>query len=98
MHRIPFRHILFHCTPFWLGVHFLFDLQVPSKILVEVLRCKVRVDGRSEVGLDKAGRAAPGEVQRVVGVDSDGDEIRFLKFEEEARHQDCGDAVGKNSW
>ena len=98
MHRIPFRHMLFHGTPFWLGVHFLFDLQVPSKILVEVLRCKVRVDGLSEVGLDKAGRAAPGEVQWVVGVDSDGDEIRFLKFEEEARHQDCGDAVGINSW
>ena len=93
MHRIPFRHILFHCTPFWLGVHFLFDLQVPSKILVEVMRFKVWVDGRSKVGLDEAGCAAPGEVQGVVGVDSDGDEVRFLKFEHEVGHQDCGYAV-----
>ena len=49
-----------------------------------IVRVKVRVDGRSELGLDEAGCAALGEVQWVVGVDSDGDEICFLKFEHEA--------------
>ena len=98
MHRILFRRvsfcrILLYCTPFWLGAHFLLDLQVPLKVLVEVVRFKIRVDGRSELGLDEAGCAAPGEVQGVIGVDSDGDEIRFLKFKHEVRHQDGSYAV-----
>ena len=94
-HRVSFHRTLFHCTPFQLRMHVLLDLQVPSKILVEVMRFKVWVDGRSEVGLDEAGCAAPGEVQGVVGVDSDGDEMCFLEFEHEVRHQDCSYAVGK---
>ena len=85
--------ILFHCTPFGLGAHFLLNLQVPLKVLIELERFEVRVYRRSELGLDEAGCAAPGDMQGVVGVDSDSDEICFLKLEEEVRHQDRGDAV-----
>ena len=87
------RRILFRCTLFRIGVLFLLDLQVPLKILVKLVRFKARVDGRSELRLDEAGCAAPGDMQGVVGVDSDSDEICFLKLEEEVRHQDRGDAV-----
>ena len=76
--RILFRHVVFRCTPFWLGALFLLDVQVPLKILVKLVRFKVRVDGGAELGLDEAGCAAPREVQRVVRVDSDGDQIGFL--------------------
>ena len=89
------RRILFRCTLSRIGVLFLLDLQVPLKILVKLVRFKARVDGRSELRLDEAGCAASGEVQGIIRVDSDGDEIRFLKFEHEARHQDCSDAVEK---